>query len=111
MIKRFFHWVFKKELDEFQTAVQKIEAKERHLSNLLGGIDVAVDINANDRYYAHSWAVISVQGQKADFVKFVDLGDRDIMEIQKFLRHFDRGNVDANPSQSQFLRFGNKNFW
>jgi len=41
----------------------------------LGG--VAVDIHER----SPSWAVISIQGRKADYVKFIDLPDHNIREI------------------------------
>ena len=108
MIKKLFQWAFRKELDELTQAIQQVKATEQRLNNLLGVVDIAVDVHDNDRYYAHSWACISIQGQRMDFVKFVDLGDRDIMEISRFLQHFDRGNIDASPPQSKFLRFSRK---
>lgn len=65
------------------------------INQMLGNLDVSVDVHLRSR----SWAVLSLQGKKTDFIKFIDLGDRDVCEIQKFLRTFDREQVkiDANP--------------
>lgn len=39
----------------------------------------------------HSWAVICVHG-KMDYVKFVDMNHRDVMEIASFLKQFEYSN-------------------
>ena len=61
----------------------------------MGNIDVSVDVH----HRSGSWAVVSLQGTKTDYIKFIDLGNRDMMEIARFLRQYDRANVklDASP--------------
>lgn len=81
--------------------LENYETQEREIKNFLNNFDVTVDVHQ----YSHSWAVISIQGQKSDFIKFIDLGPADIFEIQKFLRQFDRTKVDASPRESKFLKF------
>jgi hypothetical protein len=106
MIKRLFYWVFKKELNDLEEAVQRTKAQERRLSNLLGGIDVGVDVDISDKYRARSWACISIQGKQADFIKFVDLGNAELIGIHRFLKHFESNiKIDAAPDHSRFLRF------
>ena len=56
---------------------------------IFGKMKVSVDIHER----SPSWAVISLQGERADYVQFVDLGQRDVRDIQHFLRRFDRKNV------------------
>ena len=51
--------------------------------------DVGTDVGI--RSVDHSWAVICVHG-KMDYVKFVDMSQRDIMEISKFLKRFEYSN-------------------
>lgn len=100
MIRKFFKWVFRAELIELKNREQelkvKIELTEQRLrsadivlkrtENLLGGMSVSVDHNK----YAPSWAVISIQGKRADYIKFVSLPDNDIKAIGKFVEQFDR---------------------
>ena len=107
MIQRFFKWIFKSELLELQkqisetkTATLKYIEKEAKINNILGNIDVSVDVHE----YSRSWAVISIQGSKSDYIKFIDLGQSQILEIQRFLHNFDRSKVDANPIASRYLR-------
>ena len=107
MIKRFFKWIFKSELLELQKqinyakeATKKYSEQELKINNLLGNIDVSVDVHQ----YSKSWAVISIQGKKTDYIKFVDLGEAEIVDIQRFLRNFDRSKIDASPIASRFLR-------
>jgi hypothetical protein len=111
MLKRFFHWVFDDELEELHKAILKHEQRIKRLDALLGAVDVSVDVNINDQYRARSWAVISLQGQQGDFIKFYALGNRELYEIQRFLKQFERDmeiKIDAAPHHSAFLRFDRK---
>ena len=59
------------------------------------GLDISPQ-SSSGRQYDRSWACICLQGAKdIAYMKFVDLGDRDIRDIQEFLRRyeFDRRNV------------------
>lgn len=133
-MKRLFRWIFKYELralGRYGTESAKINLELKHslerntylmnenikrgkefdiklekLNNALGNIDVSVDVNE----YSRSWAVISIQGEKTDFIRFVDLGRSDIEAIGRFMRNFDRSKFDAPPSQSRFLRINKNNF-
>lgn len=113
MIRKLFKWIFKAELQQLETQIQKAkdttvnyESMEKRIKNVLSNIDVSVDVHEYHKY-SSSWAVISLQGQKTDYIKFVDLGDRDIRYISEFLRKFERDaniKVDASPHASKFLR-------
>lgn len=76
-------------------ATSLAEVRAERIRKLLGNIDVSVDVH----HRSGSWAVVSLQGGKTDYIKFVDLDQRSIREISAFLRQFDRQNVkiDANP--------------
>lgn len=71
------------------------EVRAERIRKLLGNIDVSVDVH----HRSGSWAIVSLQGSKTDYIKFIDLGSRDMMEIARFLRQYDRANVkiDASP--------------
>lgn len=101
VIKKILRWALEKELRELDVLTTSLKEKEIKLDNLLGNLDVSVDVH----YRSRSWAVISIQGHTSDYIKFIDLGSRDIQEIQMFLSKFDRGKVDANPAASGLLRF------
>lgn len=113
MIRKFFKWIFKSELQELNLQIQKnkeatvtFESYQKSLNNVLQNIDVSVDVHEYHRY-SNSWAVISLQGSKTDYLKFIELGDTDIYHIQQFLRRFERNanvKIDASPRASQFLR-------
>lgn len=121
MLRKIFNWIFKSELDKLQKAIDtaenrsfraeklvaELEWQKKAFQSILDGIDVSVDVHEYDNRYSPSWAVISVQGQRADFIKFVDLGDSNIHDISQFLRQYERQahiKVDASPNASQFLR-------
>lgn len=118
MIRKLFKWVFKSELDRLNAQIEETKKQTQNyknyqslLNNLLQNIDVSVDVHEYHRH-ARSWAVISLQGTKTDYIKFVDLYDSDILEIQRFLRNFERGNhnikIDASPQASAYLRVRRK---
>ena len=102
MIKRFFRWLFKNELDslntkcsEVQTIIESLKQQQFTMTtafasqlkntqevvkkyqdvfdNILSGIDVSVDVH-EPQSRTNNWAVISLQGQRTDFVKFIDFG-------------------------------------
>ena len=81
-------------------ATSLAEVRAERIRKLLGNIDVSVDV-----HHSSSWAVVSLQGGKTDYIKFVDLDQRSIREIAFFLRQFDRQNVkiDAKPFDRKML--------
>lgn len=82
-------------------ATSLAEVRAERIRQLLGNIDVSVDVH----HHSGSWAVVSLQGGKTDYIKFIDLGSRDMMDIAHFLRQFDRNHVkiDAHPFDRQML--------
>lgn len=82
-------------------ATSLAEVRAERIRKLLGNIDVSVDVH----HRSGSWAVVSLQGGKTDYIKFIDLGNRDMMDIAHFLRQYDRQNVkiDANPFDRKML--------
>lgn len=114
MLRKLFNWIFKSQLEELNKEIVKAQYTNRRLekqyeafNQVLNGIDVSVDVHEYDNRYSPSWAVISLQGQRTDFIKFVELGDSNIRDISQFLRQYERQahvKVDASPSASQFLR-------
>jgi len=91
------------------TAISAELAKERlRIKNLLGNMDISVD----HHLHAPSWACISIQGERHDYIKFISMGERDIRAIQDFLRNFERGKVDCAPYfEPHFRAFDNKRKW
>lgn len=100
IIEKIFTWIFKSQLTKLEAQIRLSEKQTTSVNNMLGNIDVSVDVHQR----SPSWAVISIQGKKTDYIKFIDLGEREIRDIQMFLRNFDRTKVDANPQASKFLR-------
>ena len=118
-IKSLFHtlfsWVFSEEVELMNATIRKtneirlvaeyqkkqMDAMVKKLEGTVGSIDVSIDVD--DRQRSSSWAVVSVQGQR-NFIKFVDLGNRDAEQIRRFLRNFEHQNIDAPPMATKFLR-------
>lgn len=109
LLRKLFFWLFKEDFQAMEKkcrdldglihrqkcATQEAEFRAERIQKLMGNIDVSVDVH----HRSGSWAVVSLQGAKSDYIKFVDLGNRDMMEIARFLRQYDRANVkiDASP--------------
>lgn len=70
------------------------------LEDISGSTEVCVDVHKR----SNSWAVICLQGEKSNFIKFVDLGEKDIREISHFLRNFERNKIDAHPFEIAAIR-------
>lgn len=115
LLRKLFFWLFKEDFERMnklesdlkglihrqKCATQEAEVRAERIRKLLGNIDVSVDVHQR----SGSWAVVSLQGGKTDYIKFVDLDQRSIREIAFFLRQFDRKNVkiDASPFDRQML--------
>lgn len=73
---------------------------------MLGKLDVGADVN--DYRKGRSWAVVSLQGKRADFIKFVDLEDKDIKFISDMLKTIEKAKaikLDVTPNASELLMF------
>lgn len=74
-----------RKLNELESCNQKI-ISENDL--LVKQFNLSVDINHIEK---HNWAVISVQG-KPEYVRFIELSNRDIRSLHSFLKQFERTN-------------------
>lgn len=92
LFKRLFEWAFKEELEDMRQDAKRVK-------NVLGNLDISVDVH----HYSPSWAVISIQGKKSDYIKFINLGAADMSEIQHFLRQFERSKVDCSPTDKSYI--------
>lgn len=92
LLRRLIEWAFSDELSE-------IRVDRQRMKNILGNMDVSVDVH----HYSPSWAVISIQGESTDYIKFMSLGKQDLMEIRKFLSRYERAKIDCSPFDRQFL--------
>jgi uncharacterized protein with von Willebrand factor type A (vWA) domain len=117
LIKRILRWALKPEIERMEqeadamARVHRIHEENKLLNQrlrlLLNNFGAGLDVEISGHKYARSWAVVCLQGEKADFVKFVDLGDAEIREIQRYIYQFERGKtaIDAAPQFRQILKF------
>lgn len=91
-------------LERTQTELYTLQKEFKNITKMyeimFENSDISIDVD-NKGYRgcrSDSWAVISIQGERSDFIKFVQLKDRDIQEISYFLRQFQRGKIDADYS-------------
>ena len=109
-LKNLFNWVFQEEINELQIKIKQCETerillKEQILrtKNVLANFDVSVDVHQR----SPSWAVISLQGEKTDYLKFISLNNSTIRDIHRFLSQFDRENnikIDCSPMEYHYFR-------
>lgn len=93
------------ELKRLLLKQEKFNAQAKGVyEKLFENTDVTVDTDIQANYgRSDSWAIISIQGEREDFVRFIDLSRYDIQMISKFLRQFRRGKVDTEPRMRNFL--------
>jgi hypothetical protein len=112
LIKKFFIWLFKEELNEINhiNSETKKQLKEfKRINIAMERIMKSMDVGLNVEYapkYSKSWCVFSIQGEKEDFIKFMDLGDKELIELRKIIKQFEGTNIkiDAIPQTSRFLK-------
>jgi len=92
-------WAFSEELKELDDA--KKELDELHV--MLGG---RISVSADIHYNTDSWAVISLKGKDRGYIKFINLGRKQIDEIARFLRNYESVNVDASPAHMRLFKEG-----
>lgn len=111
MLKRFLKWLLADIItdiiaDELQKSnrivdesLQKIAKKEKAIDAIFGKMEVSVDVHRQ----TSSWAVISIAGQKSDYIKFLTLHPKELKYVADFLRNFENRKVDASPNDMEFL--------
>lgn len=119
MIKKIFKWIFSSELEQLEKKeiefsqelfkakkiIEDGEIQYNKINSILKNIDVSIDVHESQ--YSPSWAVISLQGDKTDYLKFMNLGSAEISHIASFLRQFERDThikIDASPQATKFLK-------
>lgn len=92
-LKKRLSWAFSEELKELDD-----------IRYMLGGkVAISADIHQN----TDSWAVISIKGKERDYVKFINLGRKQMIEIAQFLRRYESNvTVDANPIYTRMFKEG-----
>lgn len=94
-----------KYLSSLNVKLERASLTQKTFEDLLSNFDCSVDVHVEK--HSPSWAVISLQGQKSDYLKFIDLGDSDIRQIADFLRKFERKNnikIDADPQMVNLIK-------
>ena len=100
IFRKIGRWVCAEELEELD-----------NIRYMLGGgkVTISADIHQN----TDSWAVISIKGKERDYVKFINMGRQQIIEIAQFLRRYEDaggriGAIDASPMATRILK---DNLW
>jgi len=71
------------------------------VENIKSLFDVGLDIGMND--YHNNWAVICCNG-RPEYVRFIDLKGKDIIELKRFVSRFDSSKVHIDsPFDKRFL--------
>ena len=110
IFKKFFYWIFKEEIEKelerlreqtlkLNETILNLQKKHIKLDEIFENLEVSID----HHQYSNSWAAISLQGNKRNFIKFIQLGDADIRTISDFLSKFDRSKIDASPNITKHL--------
>lgn len=117
LLQWFFFWLFREYIDKEKETIKKeisrlkmlsidlsqlesrLQDKENALNKLFEDIEVSVDVSTKGR----SWAVISIYGETADYIKFLDFSGNDLRELKAFLKNFERKKIDATTGVADYL--------
>lgn len=118
--KGFLEWAFSEEFDNMRTTCEQQQRTttqmqreienlrilqnqlgiyEKKLKSLLGTISVSANLPKK----AENWAVISIQGEKIDYVKFIALPKNDMIAISRFLAQFQDHALETSPANYDLI--------
>ena len=118
--KGFLEWAFSEEFDNMRTTCEQQQRTttqmqreiedlrilqnqlgiyEKKLKSLLGSISVSANLPKK----AENWAVISIQGEKIDYVKFIALPKNDMIAISRFLAQFQSHALETSPANYDLI--------
>jgi 23S rRNA A2030 N6-methylase RlmJ len=107
IIKCLVNWLFSEEINQYKKEIERLK-KERKasedLNNFLRNIWGEMEVNLDHHYRSPSWAVICLQGKRADFIKLVELPEADMRCLLNFLQLFKRGKVNCEHDLRPYLR-------
>lgn len=89
----------KREVEDLRILQNAVNVYKKKLESMLGGISISTNIPRK----GENWAVISIQGEKIDYVKFIALPKNDMIAISKFLAQFDQRALETNPSNYDLI--------
>lgn len=88
-----------KEIEDLRILQNQLTVYKKKMETLLGSISISTNLPKK----AVNWAVISIQGEKIDYVKFIALPKNDMIAISQFLAQFDQRALETNPANYGFI--------
>lgn len=88
-----------KEIEDLRILQNQLGIYEKKLKSLLGSISVSANLPKK----AENWAVISIQGEKIDYVKFIALPKNDMIAISRFLAQFQSHALETSPANYDLI--------
>lgn len=88
-----------KEIEDLRILQNQLTVYRRKMETLLGSISISTNLPKK----SENWAVISIQGEKIDYVKFVALPKNDMIAISQFLAQFDQRALETNPANYDLI--------
>lgn len=89
----------RKEIEDLRILQNQLGIYEKKLKSLLGSISVSANLPKK----AENWAVISIQGEKIDYVKFIALPKNDMIAISRFLAQFQDHALETSPANYDLI--------
>ena len=83
-----------KEIEDLRILQNQLNIYEKKLKSLMGSISVSANLPKK----AENWAVISIQGEQIDYVKFIALPKNDMIAISQFLAQFQSHALETSPA-------------
>ena len=88
-----------KEIEDLRILQNQLGIYEKKLKSLLGSISVSANLPKK----AENWAVISIQSEKIDYVKFIALPKNDMIAISRFLAQFQDHALETSPANYDLI--------
>ena len=88
-----------KEIEDLRILQNQLGIYEKKLKSLLGPISVSANLPKK----AENWAVISIQGEKIDYVKFIALPKNGMIAISRFLAQFQDHALETSPANYDLI--------
>ncbi len=107
LLLRLIRWVMKENIRVWEARIKKNEQALDSLSGRFALFQEVVNLSVDHHVKSSSWAVVCYKLGNKDVVKFYELNDESIKDLQPLLRAFSKANIliDTNPHIDKSLFF------
>lgn len=101
------HTAIQRQSGDIRALVKTNYEQEQKIKQLMDQIDVGADTAFK---YDRSWAVVCLKGKKRDYVRFMELPEKDILSISNWVRNMEKA-TGRKPVFDAPMEFISSNKW